>query len=185
MLRSETKRKNVNFVSLRSETKYFWKRNKTKIRCIYFALVGSEKFEAKRSEMKRKKINFFSRERAKRMRNGSRFASFRFEAKQFLKRNRRTLSTAHILRHKMTDPLHIYWDLRWQLRKITYLLHIYLGIRGPIYWTFSGIKCRFYCTYIQVWDGRPSVLILRHKVTDLPRIHSGIRWQIYFTYYQV
>jgi hypothetical protein len=44
-----------------------------------------------RSEMKRKNNNFFSRERAKRMRNGSRFASFRFEAKKFLKRNRRTL----------------------------------------------------------------------------------------------
>jgi hypothetical protein len=54
-------------------------------------LVGSEKFEAKRSEMKRKNNNFFSRERAKRMRNGSRFASFRFEAKKFLKRNQRTL----------------------------------------------------------------------------------------------
>jgi hypothetical protein len=58
-----------------------------------FRLVGSEKFVAKRSEMKRKKNNFFSRERAKRMRNGSRFASFRFEAKKFLKRNRRTLFT--------------------------------------------------------------------------------------------
>ncbi len=64
---------------------------KAKIRCIYFALVGSEKFEAKRSEMKRKNKKFFSRERAKRMRNGSRFASFRFEAKKILKRNRRTL----------------------------------------------------------------------------------------------
>ena len=44
--------------------------------------------------MKRKeaKIFFcFSRERAKRMRNGSRFASFRFEAKIFFWRNRRTL----------------------------------------------------------------------------------------------
>jgi hypothetical protein len=66
-------------------------RNKAKIRFIDFALVGSEKFEAKRSEMKSKKNLFFSRERAKRMRNGSRFASFRFEAKNFLKRNRRTL----------------------------------------------------------------------------------------------
>jgi hypothetical protein len=45
--------------------------------------------EKKRNEAK-KKINF-SCERAKRMRNGSRFASFRFEAKKFLKRNRRTL----------------------------------------------------------------------------------------------
>ncbi len=71
--------------------KTFWKRNKAKIQCIYSALVESEKFEAKRSEMKRKKKYFFSRVRAKRVRNGSRFASFRFEAKKFLKRNRRTL----------------------------------------------------------------------------------------------
>jgi hypothetical protein len=53
-------------------------RNKAKIRSINFALVGSEKFEAKRTEKKS-----FLRERAKRMRNGSRFASFRFEAKHF------------------------------------------------------------------------------------------------------
>jgi hypothetical protein len=33
-----------------SETKNFWKRNKAKIHSINFALVGSEKFEAKRSE---------------------------------------------------------------------------------------------------------------------------------------
>ncbi len=58
---SEVKRseKNVYFVSLLSETKKseakwseiknFWKKNKAKIICIYFALVGSEKFEAKRS----------------------------------------------------------------------------------------------------------------------------------------
>jgi hypothetical protein len=58
--------------------KNFWKRNKAKIRCIYFALVRFEKFEAKRSE----KTNL-SRERVKRMRNGSLFASFRFEAKNF------------------------------------------------------------------------------------------------------
>jgi hypothetical protein len=46
-----------------------------------------------RSEKKRNeaKFFFFLRERAKRMGNGSRFASFRFEAKKFLKRNRRTL----------------------------------------------------------------------------------------------
>jgi hypothetical protein len=30
-----------------SETKKFWKRNKAEIRSINFALVGSEKFEAK------------------------------------------------------------------------------------------------------------------------------------------
>jgi hypothetical protein len=46
--------------------------------------------EKKRNEAKKK----ISRERAKRMRNGSRFASFRFEAKKFLKRNRRTLVSA-------------------------------------------------------------------------------------------
>jgi hypothetical protein len=47
-----------------------------------------------RSEKKQneaKKNYFISRERAKHMRNGSRFASFRFEAKKFLKQNRRTL----------------------------------------------------------------------------------------------
>jgi hypothetical protein len=71
--------------------KNFLKRNKAKIRCIDVALVRSEKFEAKRSEMKRK--IFFSPERAKRMRNRSRFASFRFGANKFLKRNRRTLIT--------------------------------------------------------------------------------------------
>ena len=89
----EAKQSKKTFISFcfEAKTKIFWKRNKAKIRCIYFALVGSEKFEAKRSEMKRKNNNFFSRERAKRMRNGSRFASFRFEAKKFLKRNRRTL----------------------------------------------------------------------------------------------
>jgi hypothetical protein len=48
----------------------------------------SEKFEAKRSE----KIGFsFSLEHAKTKRNGSYFASFRFEAKKIFKRNRRTL----------------------------------------------------------------------------------------------
>jgi hypothetical protein len=67
-----------------SETNKFWKRNKAKIRSINFALVGSEKFEAKRS----KKINFFHVS----VRNGSRFASFRFEAKNFFLRNRRTLT---------------------------------------------------------------------------------------------
>jgi hypothetical protein len=77
--------------------KKFWTRNKAKIRFFDFALVGREKFEAKRSEMKRKFVLFFSRERSKRMQNGSRFASFRFEAKNFLKRNRCTLvqSTVH------------------------------------------------------------------------------------------
>jgi hypothetical protein len=41
--------------------------------------------ENKRNEAKK---NFFWRERAKCMRNGSGFSSFRFEAKKFLKRNR-------------------------------------------------------------------------------------------------
>jgi hypothetical protein len=71
--------------------KNFRKRNKVKIQCIDFALVGSEKFEAKRNEMKRKFFDFLSSEPAKRMRNGSLFASFRFEAKKILKRNRRTV----------------------------------------------------------------------------------------------
>jgi hypothetical protein len=66
---SETKRKYALLISLWSEAK------------------NSKRNEAKRSE----KNFFFSRERAKRMRNGSRFASFRFEAKNFFLRNRRTL----------------------------------------------------------------------------------------------
>jgi hypothetical protein len=74
----EMKRKQNEKEAKRSETKIFWKRSKAKIRSFNFALVGSDKFEAKRSEK-----NKFSRERAKCMRNGSRFASFRFEAKTF------------------------------------------------------------------------------------------------------
>jgi hypothetical protein len=31
----------------RSKTKKFWKRNKAKIRSVHFALIGSEKLEAK------------------------------------------------------------------------------------------------------------------------------------------
>jgi hypothetical protein len=50
LLRSETKQKNVYLVSLLSETKNFWKQDKAKIRCINFALVGSEKFEAKEAK---------------------------------------------------------------------------------------------------------------------------------------
>jgi hypothetical protein len=79
------KRKNVYFVSLKSETKKseaklsetknVWKQNKAKIWCINFALVGSEKFEVKRR--RKKKL----RERAKHLRNGSRFTSFRFFVK--------------------------------------------------------------------------------------------------------
>ncbi len=59
MFGSEIKRKYALLISLWSEAK------------------NSKRNEAKRSE------HFFSRERAKRMRNGSRFASFRFEAKSF------------------------------------------------------------------------------------------------------
>jgi hypothetical protein len=69
---SEVKRseKNVYFVSLRSETKKsaakrserknFWKRNKAKIRCIDFALVGGEKFEVKRNEIVRDHLEQFT-----------------------------------------------------------------------------------------------------------------------------
>ncbi len=52
----------------RIETKKIWKRNKAKIRSSNFALIGSEKLSVR---------NFF--------------ASFRFEAKNFFLRNRRTL----------------------------------------------------------------------------------------------
>jgi hypothetical protein len=40
------------FEAKRSETNKFFKRNEAKIRSINFALVGSEKFEAKKSEKK-------------------------------------------------------------------------------------------------------------------------------------
>jgi hypothetical protein len=58
----------ISFHSKRNEnignkTKICWKRNKAKISCVIFSLVGSEKFEAERSE----KILFFSHERAKRI----------------------------------------------------------------------------------------------------------------------
>jgi hypothetical protein len=36
-----------------SKKKNFWKRNKAKIRSINFASVGSQKFEAKKSEEKK------------------------------------------------------------------------------------------------------------------------------------
>jgi hypothetical protein len=54
----------------RSETKNFWKRNKAKIRSLLISLW----LEAKNSKQKEAKNFFFSREHAKRMRNGSRFA---------------------------------------------------------------------------------------------------------------
>jgi hypothetical protein len=53
-----------------------------------YALLISLWSEAKNSKQKEE---IFLRERAKRMRNGSRFTPFRFEAKKFFSRNRRTL----------------------------------------------------------------------------------------------
>jgi hypothetical protein len=73
-----------------SETKNFWKRNKAKICCTNFAPVGSETFKAKRSEF------FFSRECAKRMLKGSRFASFCFEVKFFCVWNRCILVCTYV-----------------------------------------------------------------------------------------
>jgi hypothetical protein len=56
------------------------------------ALLISLWLEAKNLKRKEAKKNlFFSRERAKRMRNGSHFASFRLKAEKFFLRNRRTL----------------------------------------------------------------------------------------------
>jgi hypothetical protein len=113
----EKKLKNVYFVSLRSETKQKtfilfrfeakrtnlkrneakWKileasKAKIKIRSINFALVRSKKFELKA----KKKIFFHAS-----VRNGSRFAPFRFEAKKFYLQNRRTLleKTSSFLLH--------------------------------------------------------------------------------------
>jgi hypothetical protein len=65
LFRFEAKQSEKTFILFRFEAKRKnRKRNKAKIRCINFALVRSEKFEAKRSE---KKIIFCSRERAKRI----------------------------------------------------------------------------------------------------------------------
>jgi hypothetical protein len=76
MKRSEAKRK------------FFGSETKRK-----YALLISLRSEAKNSKQKEAKKNiYFSRERAKRMRNGSRFTSFRFEAKKVFLRNRRTLA---------------------------------------------------------------------------------------------
>jgi hypothetical protein len=60
---------------------------------VYFFSLRSETKNLKRNEPKTsEKIGpIFSLEHAKTKRNGSDFASFRFEAKKFLKRNRRTL----------------------------------------------------------------------------------------------
>jgi hypothetical protein len=63
-----------------SETKNFWKRNKANIRSINFALVGSENFEAKRSENKKFLFNVSVRNACK---TDLDFPSFRFEAKIF------------------------------------------------------------------------------------------------------
>jgi hypothetical protein len=68
--------------------------SKTKRKYSVFLSLWLEAKNSKRNEVKKKKI---SRERAKRMRNGSGFASFRFEAKQIFKRNRRTLTQSHYL----------------------------------------------------------------------------------------
>jgi hypothetical protein len=68
-----TLKQNEKIGSEMKRNKKFWKKNKAKIRCTNFASVGSEKFWAKKK---------FSRERAKRMQNGSCFALFRFEAKK-------------------------------------------------------------------------------------------------------
>jgi hypothetical protein len=63
----------------RSEMKNFWKRNKLKIYALLILLWS----EAKNSKRKEAKKIIISRERVKRMRNGSRFASFCFEANNF------------------------------------------------------------------------------------------------------
>ncbi len=60
------------------------KRNYGVLISLWMEAKNSKRKEAKLSE---KKIDFFRVS----VRNGSRFASFRFEAKTFLKRNRRTL----------------------------------------------------------------------------------------------
>jgi hypothetical protein len=75
-----------------SETKYFCKRNKAKKALLISLWSEAKNLKRKEAKRSRKKKLFFSRERAKRMRNGSRFASFRFEAKKFFLRNRRTLN---------------------------------------------------------------------------------------------
>jgi hypothetical protein len=88
------------FVSLRSETKNqkrnekFLEAKQSKYTVYLFRFGWKRKIrsEKKQNEAKKKKC---SCERAKRMRNESRFASFRFEAKKILKRNRRTLHIHH------------------------------------------------------------------------------------------
>ncbi len=65
--------------ALKRKRKLFGSETKRK-----YALLISLRSEAKNSKRKEAKKNiYFSRERVKRMRNGSRFASFRFEGKTF------------------------------------------------------------------------------------------------------
>jgi hypothetical protein len=86
------------FVSLKNR-----KRNEAKRKIVgsktkrKYGVLISLLVEAKNSKRKEAKKLIFSRERAKRMRNGSRFASFRFETKTFLKRNRHTLIMISLL----------------------------------------------------------------------------------------
>jgi hypothetical protein len=97
--RFKAKQSEKTFISFRLEAKQKnQKRNEAKRKNFgretkrKYDLLISLWLEAKNLKWNEAKKNlFFSRERAKRMRNGSRFASFRFEAKKFLKRNRRTL----------------------------------------------------------------------------------------------
>jgi hypothetical protein len=78
LLQGKTKQK------IGSEAKICLKQNKTKKRCFNFALVGSEKFEVKRSKIiffRVIVINGSGETHAKKIFNS--FALFRFEAKFF------------------------------------------------------------------------------------------------------
>jgi hypothetical protein len=83
------KRSDKTFISFRFEAKRKIFVSKTKRKKALLISLWSEAKNLKRKEAK--KNLFFSSERAKRMRNGSGFALFRFEAKKFFLRNRRTL----------------------------------------------------------------------------------------------
>jgi hypothetical protein len=97
--RFKAKQSEKTFISFRLEAKRKnRKRNEAKQKNFghetkrKYGLLISLWLEAKNSKRKEAKFFlFFSRERAKCKRNGSRFALFRFEAKKFLKRNRSTL----------------------------------------------------------------------------------------------
>jgi hypothetical protein len=82
------------FVTAKNEAKRKFAKRSEKIVFFLFASKRNEKFEAKQSENKRKNEPVFSLEQAKTKRNGSRFASFRIEAKKNFKRNRRTLTVS-------------------------------------------------------------------------------------------